>query len=173
MCHAREPGFGGAVDVPGILEFVDSGRNLILAASSQISDMLRSLAAEVGVDVDEKGTAVYDHFQHATSGKTADHTLVIARDVVDSKGIFDSAVKVRTRGRGLPYTQAQAAAGVMLLACGTRAVAAAPARRVCRYRPAYWRVVAVPAKQSSALRLTASLSAGTCALPWSGGYRAG
>lgn len=54
-------GFGGEVDVPGILEFIDSGRNVLLAASSEVSDTLRTIAAEVGVELDEKGTSVFDH----------------------------------------------------------------------------------------------------------------
>ena len=34
----------------GILEFVDSGKDLIVAADSSASDLIRNVAAECGVD---------------------------------------------------------------------------------------------------------------------------
>ncbi|KAL0462079.1 UNVERIFIED_CONTAM: Dolichyl-diphosphooligosaccharide--protein glycosyltransferase subunit [Sesamum latifolium] len=37
----------------GVLEFVDSGHDLILAADSNASDLIRNIAAECGVDFDE------------------------------------------------------------------------------------------------------------------------
>lgn len=36
-----------------MLDFVDSGHDLILAADSSASDLIRSIAAECGVDFDE------------------------------------------------------------------------------------------------------------------------
>lgn len=46
-------GFGGSLDVAGVLDFVDSGKDLILAADSTASDLIRNIAAECGVDFDE------------------------------------------------------------------------------------------------------------------------
>ena len=48
-------GFGGSVDLAGILDFVDSGHDLILAADSNASDLIREIATECGVDFDEVG----------------------------------------------------------------------------------------------------------------------
>lgn len=45
-------GLGGAVDVAQLVEFVDSGRDLLLAAGSDVSEELRELAQELGVDLD-------------------------------------------------------------------------------------------------------------------------
>ncbi len=93
--NAMCAGFGGGLDVRSILEFVDSGRNLILAGSSQASETLRTLAAEVGVDIDDKGTSVYDHFSHAVGANgQPDHTLVVAKDLVASPAIFGALPKV-------------------------------------------------------------------------------
>ncbi|KAI7755598.1 hypothetical protein M8C21_029304 [Ambrosia artemisiifolia] len=50
--------FGGSLDVAGILEFVDSGKDLIVAADAGASDLIRSVAAECGVDFDEDPSAV-------------------------------------------------------------------------------------------------------------------
>jgi hypothetical protein len=49
-CNA---GFGGAVDVAGILDFIDSGRDVIIAGDIGMSDAIRDLANECGVEFDE------------------------------------------------------------------------------------------------------------------------
>lgn len=46
-------GFGGSLDLEGVLDFVDSGHDLIVAADSSASDLIRNIAAECGVDFDE------------------------------------------------------------------------------------------------------------------------
>lgn len=89
-------GFGGSIELSSILEFIDSGRNVLLAVSTNVSDTMRALAAEVGVDLEEKGTSVFDHFGHAVVGDQADHTLIVARDAVDSKAILPHGLKART-----------------------------------------------------------------------------
>lgn len=86
MCCAE---FGGEISSQAILDFVDSGKNLLLAASSDASDIIRSLAAECGVELDDKGTAVYDHFNHQADG--SDPMLITTSAVVDSKAIFGSS----------------------------------------------------------------------------------
>lgn len=48
-------GFGGSVDSAAILDFVDSGHDLILAADSNASELIREIATECGVDFDEVG----------------------------------------------------------------------------------------------------------------------
>lgn len=46
-------GLGGNVDIPAILNFVDSGHDLILAADASPSDVIRDIATECGADFDE------------------------------------------------------------------------------------------------------------------------
>lgn len=46
-------GFGGNVDVASLVAFVDSGHDLILAADTSISELIREIAVECGVDFDE------------------------------------------------------------------------------------------------------------------------
>lgn len=48
----RTAGLGGALDVAQLVAFVDSGRDLLLAAGSDVSEELRELAQELGVDID-------------------------------------------------------------------------------------------------------------------------
>ena len=46
-------GFGGSVDQNAILEFIDAGHDMILAADSSANDLIRGIATECGVDFDE------------------------------------------------------------------------------------------------------------------------
>lgn len=46
-------GFGGSVDAASLLEFVDSGHDLIMAADASASELIREIAVECGVDFDE------------------------------------------------------------------------------------------------------------------------
>ncbi|MEW5304335.1 MAG: hypothetical protein WDW38_011025 [Sanguina aurantia] len=88
----KAEGFGGAIDAPTILEFVDAGRNLLIAASSDVSELMRTLATEVGVDLDDKGTKVFDHFNYATfADGTQDHTAVLTGNVVQSAALVGAA----------------------------------------------------------------------------------
>jgi oligosaccharyltransferase complex subunit beta len=50
--------FGGTVDVSVILEFIDSGRNLLLAASPASSEAIREIALECGIKVDDANAYV-------------------------------------------------------------------------------------------------------------------
>lgn len=52
-------GFGGSLDLAGMLDFVDSGRNLILAADASASELMRDVAVECGVDFDEASHCVF------------------------------------------------------------------------------------------------------------------
>ena len=51
-------GFGGSIDLAAILDFVDSGHDLIIAADSSASDLIREIATESGVDFDEVGISM-------------------------------------------------------------------------------------------------------------------
>lgn len=46
-------GFGGSLDLAAVIDFVDSGRDLIIAADASASDLIRNIATECGVDFDE------------------------------------------------------------------------------------------------------------------------
>lgn len=45
---------GGAIDVGQVVEFVDAGHDLLLAVDSGVSEELRELAQELGIDVDAR-----------------------------------------------------------------------------------------------------------------------
>ncbi|XP_022148606.1 dolichyl-diphosphooligosaccharide--protein glycosyltransferase 48 kDa subunit isoform X1 [Momordica charantia] len=83
--------FGGSVDLAAILDFVDSGHDLILAADSNASELIREIATECGVDFDEDPAAVViDHTSYAVSETEGDHTLIASDNLIKSNVIVGS-----------------------------------------------------------------------------------
>lgn len=82
--------FGGAVDADSILEFVDDGRDVLIAIDSRASEELRGLISDFGVDVEPKGTAVVDHIQYVQSSDVVDHTVVGSKEFGAIEGLFGS-----------------------------------------------------------------------------------
>jgi len=74
--------FGGLVDVTAILDFIDDGHNVILAASSQISDPIREIASECGAEFDEEGSFVIDHFNF--DKESVGHTTIIVNSLPET-----------------------------------------------------------------------------------------
>lgn len=74
-----------------ILDFVDSGHDLIIAADSNASDLIREIATESGVDFDEDPAAlVIDHSSYAVSNTEGDHTLIASDEYIKSDVILGS-----------------------------------------------------------------------------------
>ncbi|CAN1344164.1 Dolichyl-diphosphooligosaccharide--protein glycosyltransferase 48 kDa subunit [Linum perenne] len=81
--------FGGAMDVAAVLDFVDSGHDLIIAVDSSASDLIKNIATECGVDFDEEPSAmVIDHQSYAVSKIDGDHTLIAADEFIKSDVIL-------------------------------------------------------------------------------------
>jgi len=85
FCPAVEE-FGGALSVEAIVHFIDAGGNVILAGAGEATDLVRELAAEAGVEVDEEGSAVVDHLHHDTVLDDGMHTTVAA----PASGLLDA-----------------------------------------------------------------------------------
>ncbi|KAM7253635.1 hypothetical protein ACFE04_021789 [Oxalis oulophora] len=83
--------FGGAIDQAAILDFVDSGHDLIIAADTNASDLIREVATECGVEFDEDSSAmVIDHTSYAVSATEGDHTLIATSNFIKSDVILGS-----------------------------------------------------------------------------------
>lgn len=54
--------FGGNVTSKSIIDFIDDGGNVLVAASSQITEPLKEIAAECGVEFSDENTFVIDRF---------------------------------------------------------------------------------------------------------------
>ncbi|KAI9182065.1 hypothetical protein LWI28_021725 [Acer negundo] len=83
--------FGGSINVASIADFVDSGHDLIIAADTNASDLIREISTESGVDFDENAAAmVIDHTGYAVSNTDGDHTLIATDDLIKSDVILGS-----------------------------------------------------------------------------------
>ncbi|KAJ3436085.1 dolichyl-diphosphooligosaccharide--protein glycosyltransferase 48 kda subunit [Anaeramoeba flamelloides] len=69
------------INVVDVLDFIDSGRSVIVATSPDLSDSVRELAIGCGIEFDEQGTSVIDHFNFKNGDK--EHTSIIANDFCD------------------------------------------------------------------------------------------
>jgi len=99
--------FGGDLSAEAITEFIDDGGNILIAANSNVGEVLREVASEVGFEVDDDGTAVIDHLNYDTKdlGK---HTLVVAdpKNLIKSEKIVGKAsAPMLYRGVGLLVDQ--------------------------------------------------------------------
>ena len=69
--------FGGDLSAEALTEFIDEGGNVLVAGNSNIGEVLREVASEVGFEVDDEGTAVIDHLNYDSKDQ-GKHTLVLA-----------------------------------------------------------------------------------------------
>ncbi|KAH7661742.1 Dolichyl-diphosphooligosaccharide--protein glycotransferase protein [Dioscorea alata] len=98
--------FGGSVDMAAILDFVDAGHDLILAADSSASDLVRGIATECGVDFDEDPEAVViDHTSYAVSETEGDHTLIASDSFINSNVILgDKKIEAPVLFQGIGHS---------------------------------------------------------------------
>jgi oligosaccharyltransferase complex subunit beta len=80
--------FGGALDSEAILDFVDAGHDLILAADSRASEEVRNLASDLGVDLEARGSVVTDTLGGVAQSKAVDASLVLSTQVLDAPAVF-------------------------------------------------------------------------------------
>jgi len=73
--------FGERITADVVIKFIDSGRNLLVAVNSNISEPVREVANECGVDFDEEQTAVIDHINFDASDEQGRHTLIALSNV--------------------------------------------------------------------------------------------
>jgi len=94
--------FGGSVTQAQIVEFVDSGRDLVLMAGSDVSDTIRSLAAECGVELDDSGSSVWDHFHYQKAEN--DHSIVATSVVAKIDPILPKSLPGPVLFKGIAQT---------------------------------------------------------------------
>lgn len=88
--HLRRTGFGGAIDNGAITEFLDAGNSVLLAVDSLVTDEQRQLIADFGVDLEQAGTAVIDHFNHVVGDP--DHAAITADVTLQARGVWGGEV---------------------------------------------------------------------------------
>lgn len=70
--------FGGRVDSGQIIDFLDAGGNLIVAADYGLGDAVRLIGRECGVFFDTSDTKVLDHLNYDARDVDGDHSVIIA-----------------------------------------------------------------------------------------------
>lgn len=66
----------GSLSIDSILNFIDDGHHVLIAGDSQVSEPVRELALECGVEFGDDNTFVIDHL-HYDAADEGDHTLVV------------------------------------------------------------------------------------------------
>lgn len=94
------------MDQAAVLDFVDAGRDLILAADPSASDLIKGIAADCGVDFDEDPEAmVIDHISYAVSETEGDHTLIASDDFIKSNVILgEKKIEAPVLFRGIGHS---------------------------------------------------------------------
>ncbi|KAL4383782.1 hypothetical protein GQ457_15G015990 [Hibiscus cannabinus] len=97
--------FGGSIDVVAIINCVDFGHDLVIAAEVNASGLIREVATEYGVgfDVDHL-TMVIDHTGYTVS-EIGGHTLISSGVILESKEII-APVFFQDIGHSLKYGSA-------------------------------------------------------------------
>lgn len=67
-----------------VLAFIDSGRNVLLAADTGASATVRDIASGVGAQFADSATAVIDHLNFDQSDFDGHHSAIIADDLIDA-----------------------------------------------------------------------------------------
>ncbi|XP_071945509.1 dolichyl-diphosphooligosaccharide--protein glycosyltransferase 48 kDa subunit-like [Antedon mediterranea] len=84
--------FGGSIGEESVLDFIDGGGNVLIAAGSSIGEPIREIGSNCGVEFDEENTAVIDHLNFDVKDEGM-HTLIVA----DPANIIDSKIIVGDR----------------------------------------------------------------------------
>lgn len=86
--------FGGTVTTKAVIDFVDAGGNVLVAANSQLSDPIKEIAGECGVEFSDEDTFVIDRFNSDVNDDGHD-TLVVADNeyLINNKMIVGDKAK--------------------------------------------------------------------------------
>lgn len=97
--HPDATELGGAIDFGQFVEFVEGGGNLMLAVDSSISEALRELASDLGVDIEPSGASVIDHFSFWPEDPS--HRTVLASDYLPSEAMWGRTPQAAVTFRGI------------------------------------------------------------------------
>lgn len=96
---------GPALKPSIIREFVDSGRDIILALNEEASSQIRELAVLLGVKLAPSEEVVIDHFNPSNVLDNGDHTVVLTSSLMTSlKSVFSTSTKGPVAYRGIGFS---------------------------------------------------------------------
>lgn len=118
-----------------VLEFVDSGHDLIVAANANASDFIRNVASECGVDFeDDTAAVVIDHTSYSVSETEGDHTLIASDNIIKSDVILGrEKIEAPVLFRGIAHSVNAASSLVLqVLSASPAAYSANPSSKLSR-----------------------------------------
>ncbi|KAI7830028.1 Dolichyl-diphosphooligosaccharide--protein glycosyltransferase subunit WBP1 [Kickxella alabastrina] len=86
-----------AILLSQFIRFVDDGGNLLVAASSELSDFHRKLGAQFGVEFEKRGSRAIDHVSHLSENGSDDHSVVAAHRFFGVPAVLPSLLAERIR----------------------------------------------------------------------------
>nr|CAG8547931.1 1116_t:CDS:10 [Entrophospora candida] len=75
-----------------LIDFLKKGGNILLAASSDLSETVRDFAREFSIEFDQRDTSVIDHFNFDASADDGRHILIVADGFTNVKTILSRNV---------------------------------------------------------------------------------
>ncbi|EEB06042.1 dolichyl-di-phosphooligosaccharide-protein glycotransferase subunit [Schizosaccharomyces japonicus yFS275] len=90
LFSARNKGLGASFSPKALIEFVEDGGNILLAAGTNVPEGLREFGRQLGIFVAERGNALVDHFASVGS---EDHQLVALDEFSSSKYIVSDETR--------------------------------------------------------------------------------
>lgn len=93
--------FGGNISTKSVIDFIDAGGNVLIAANSQLTEPIKEIAGECGVEFSDEGSYVIDRF-NTDSRDDGRGTLILseANNLINNKLIVG---ETRTTGTPLLY----------------------------------------------------------------------
>ncbi|KAK9722394.1 oligosaccharyl transferase glycoprotein complex, beta subunit [Basidiobolus ranarum] len=82
--------YGGSLTAATLVDFTNKGGNVLVASSSNVSPVIQQFAAQVGIDFDDQGTSVIDHFQY---NDTSAHTVIASNHFTPLTAILSPNVR--------------------------------------------------------------------------------
>jgi oligosaccharyltransferase complex subunit beta len=90
--------FGGNVSSKSVIDFIDAGGNVLIAASSQLTDPLKEVAGECGVEFSDEGSYVIDRF-NSDVNDDGQNTLIVS----DTGNLLNNKVIAGNAKTGAPF----------------------------------------------------------------------
>ena len=104
--------FSGLIETHSVVDFIDSGRSVLIAADDGVSSAIRDLASKVGVEYPEKGRVV-DHFDHDISGPEHENLIVDTLPGLQSILGVDKITNILFEGTSQTLTPARVSSGLL------------------------------------------------------------
>eukprot|EP00292_Cryptomonas_paramecium_P000700 CAMPEP_0113698718 /NCGR_PEP_ID=MMETSP0038_2-20120614/22873_1 /TAXON_ID=2898 /ORGANISM="Cryptomonas paramecium" /LENGTH=215 /DNA_ID=CAMNT_0000621927 /DNA_START=43 /DNA_END=686 /DNA_ORIENTATION=+ /assembly_acc=CAM_ASM_000170 len=102
----RAEDFGGTIDVQTILEFIDEGKNVLIAATSDSSDIIRELVNECGFLLPNDDVILTNHFVHHPTLDDGNQTTFVSDNFIGPEVILNPEPSAGVIYRGWPIAPA-------------------------------------------------------------------